>query len=164
MDEEVVEFMTLCNPRGPLVMHITKLYPNHDCTRFDAFGRILSGTLRPGDRVKVLGEGFTPEDEEDSSVQEVASVSVYQARYRVPVTKATAGNLVLVQGVDATMVKTSTLVAEGYAEPVCIFRPLRFQVSGPTPSFPHFSLFRLHYRCHLTLMDLSFLIHRLRAR
>ena len=51
MDEEVVEFMSSCNPRGPLVMHITKLYPNQDCTRFDAFGRILSGTLRPGDKV-----------------------------------------------------------------------------------------------------------------
>ena len=78
----------------------------------------------------MLGEGFTPEDEEDSSVQEVASVSVYQARYRVPVSKATAGNLVLVQGIDATIVKTATLVAEGYAEPVCIFRPLRFQVGS----------------------------------
>ena len=49
---EVVDFMTGCNPRGPLVVHITKLFPKADCTRFDAFGRIISGTIRPGDRVR----------------------------------------------------------------------------------------------------------------
>jgi U5 small nuclear ribonucleoprotein component len=73
-------------------------------------------------QVKVLGEGYTPEDEEDSSVAEVTAVNVYQARYRVPVARATAGNLVLIEGIDATITKTATLVAEAYDEPVCIFR------------------------------------------
>ena len=38
-------------------------------------------------QVRVLGEAFTPEDEEDSSVGEVSAVWVYQARYRIPLTK-----------------------------------------------------------------------------
>ena len=59
----------------------------------DAFGRILSGTVKPGDRVRVLGEAYTPEDEEDSAVAEVSNVWVYQARYRIPLTKALAGVL-----------------------------------------------------------------------
>jgi len=58
----------------------------------DALGRILSGTVKPGDRVRVLGEAYTPEDEEDSAVAEVTNVWVYQARYRIPLTKALAGN------------------------------------------------------------------------
>lgn len=41
--------------------------------------------------MRVLGEGFTPEDEEDSALAEVSKVWAYQARYRVPLTKATAG-------------------------------------------------------------------------
>ena len=53
---------------------------------------------------------------------EVTAVNVYQARYRVPVARATAGNLVLIEGIDATITKTATLVAEAYDEPVCIFR------------------------------------------
>ena len=57
----------------------------------DAFGRILSGTVKPGDKVRVLGEAYTPEDEEDSAVAEVSNVWVYQARYRIPLTKALAG-------------------------------------------------------------------------
>lgn len=54
-DGEVVEFMTSCNPRGPLVVHISKLFPKQDCSKFDAFGRIMSGTIRPGDRVRKGG-------------------------------------------------------------------------------------------------------------
>ena len=42
-------------------------------------------------QVRVLGETYTPEDEEDSTVAEVSNVWVYQARYRVPLPKATAG-------------------------------------------------------------------------
>lgn len=41
--------------------------------------------------MRVLGEAYTPEDEEDSAVAEVTSVWVYQARYRIPLTKALAG-------------------------------------------------------------------------
>lgn len=125
-DSEVAEFMLGCNPRGPLVLHIAKLFPQPDCARFNAFGRILSGTLRPGDQVRVLGEGYTPDDEEDSAVAEVSAVYVYQARYRMSVTRATAGNLVLVEGIDATIAKTATVIAEGFDQEMHIFRPLRF--------------------------------------
>ncbi|KAL6759260.1 elongation factor EF-Tu-like protein [Haematococcus lacustris] len=127
LDSEVAEFMTACNARGPLVMHVAKLFPKADCSRFDAFGRIVSGTLRPGDKVRVLGESYTPEDEEDSAVATVSAVYVYQARYRIPVARATAGNLVLVEGIDATINKTATVVAEALDQEMHIFRPLRFQ-------------------------------------
>ena len=43
-------------------------------------------------QVRVLGEGFTPEDEEDSAAAEVSKVWAYQARYRVPLAKGTAGD------------------------------------------------------------------------
>jgi len=45
--------MISCNPRGPLVMQIAKLFPKQDCSTFDAYGRIISGTLRPGDQVRL---------------------------------------------------------------------------------------------------------------
>ena len=51
-----------------------------------------------------------------------------QARYRLPISKATAGNLVLVEGLDAVVAKTATVVPESFdSEDVYIFRPLRFQ-------------------------------------
>lgn len=39
---------------GPLVVHVAKLFPKNDASSFDAYGRIFSGTLRPGDEVRGL--------------------------------------------------------------------------------------------------------------
>lgn len=50
----------------------------------------------------MLGEAYTPDDEEDSAAGTVTAVWAYQARYRVPLSKAVAGNWVLLEGLDAT--------------------------------------------------------------
>jgi hypothetical protein len=75
-------------------------------------------------------QGYTPEDEEDSAVATVSAVWVYQARYRIPLTKAPAGNWVLLEGLDATITKTATLVPEFLAGDAHIFRPLAFQTQA----------------------------------
>mmetsp|Transcript_20010 Transcript_20010/g.60453 ORF Transcript_20010/g.60453 Transcript_20010/m.60453 type:complete len:985 (+) Transcript_20010:276-3230(+) len=129
-DSDIVAHMRACNPAGPLVVHIAKLFPKTDASAFDAFGRILSGTVKPGDKVRVLGETYTPEDEEDSAVAEVTAVWVYQARYRVSLPRATAGNWVLLEGLDATITKTATLVPEFLDEDVHIIRPLQFHTQS----------------------------------
>jgi len=54
-----------CDPKGPLCINIVKLFNNELDGRFYAFGRVISGTLKQGQDVKVLGEGFTLEEEED---------------------------------------------------------------------------------------------------
>lgn len=72
--------------------------------------------------MRVLGENYSPDDEEDSAAAEVGQVWVYQARYRIPVARVGAGNLVLLEGVDGTIFKTATIVAEFYDEEVHIFK------------------------------------------
>ena len=51
-DAQIVEFMKTSNPRGPLVIHIAKLFPKRDCSSFDAFGRVFSGSVAPGAQVR----------------------------------------------------------------------------------------------------------------
>uniref|UniRef100_A0A383VQF5 SNU114 homolog n=1 Tax=Tetradesmus obliquus TaxID=3088 RepID=A0A383VQF5_TETOB len=123
----LMQFMTSCSRTGPLVVHVAKLFPKNDASSFDAYGRIFSGTLRPGDEVRVLGEGFTPDDDEDSGDAVVSNVWLYQARYRVPLGKVTAGNLVLLEGLDGLISKTATVVGRHLDEEVHVFKPLRFQ-------------------------------------
>ena len=48
--------MNECDPKGPLVINIVKMIPTQDASDFLAFGRILSGTLKSGMEVDVLGE------------------------------------------------------------------------------------------------------------
>jgi U5 small nuclear ribonucleoprotein component len=47
------------------------MFINEQNGGFYAFGRIISGTLKKGDEVKVLGEGYTIEDEEDLVVKTI---------------------------------------------------------------------------------------------
>jgi len=133
MDTSITQAMMECNPNGPLMMHIVKLYPTHDGQSFSAFGRIYSGTVKPGDQVKVLGEGYSPdEDSEDMTVATISAVSIPRGRRRTAVSMAIAGNWVLLDGIDSTIAKTATITSykQNSEDSVYIFHPLRFpQVS-----------------------------------
>ncbi|KAL9399707.1 hypothetical protein Peur_008668 [Populus x canadensis] len=126
-DSMIYHAMVDCDPSGPLMVNVTKLYPKSDCSSFDAFGRVYSGKIMTGQCVKVLGEGYSPEDEEDMTVKEVTKLWVYQARYRLPISMAPPGSWVLIEGVDASIMKTATLSNVNYnEEDIYIFRPLQF--------------------------------------
>lgn len=126
-DSMIYQAMLDCDPAGPLMVNVTKLYPKSDCSSFDAFGRVYSGKIMTGQSVKVLGEGYSPEDEEDMTVKEVTKLWVCQARYRLPISMAPPGSWVLIEGVDASIMKTATLCNVNYnEEDIYIFRPLQF--------------------------------------
>lgn len=79
-DNPVFEAMKKCDPDGPLMIYITKLYNNEEATGFDAFGRVFSGTVRAGQMVRVLGETYSIDDEEDMMVQKVENTWIYESR------------------------------------------------------------------------------------
>lgn len=108
------------------MINITKSYARPDGSAFDSFGRVYSGTVRVGDRVKVLAEGYTLDDQEDMSVQEVTRIWVMEGRYRVEVNRVTAGNWALFEGLDAGVTKTATITSLKGNDSACIFRPLQF--------------------------------------
>jgi hypothetical protein len=66
--------------KGPLMVHTTKLYPTHDATSFHVFGRVLSGTLHANQDVKILGENYSLQDEEDSRFGQVGRLWISEAR------------------------------------------------------------------------------------
>lgn len=120
--------MNVCDPSAHLMIQIVKLYNVDDVTKFDAFGRVLSGTIKVGQSVRVLGEGYSPEDDEDMSVQEVTGLAIFEARYKVKVNSVSAGNWVLISGVDTSILKTATITDtnEDEDDPVFIFHSLRY--------------------------------------
>ncbi|KAK2027229.1 elongation factor Tu GTP binding domain-containing protein [Colletotrichum zoysiae] len=110
LDTKVAESMKSCNQDGPLVIHVTKLFSTADAKSFYSFGRVLSGTARPGMQVRVLGEGYSTDDDEDMAMATISEVFIGESRYNIPTDGVPAGNYVLLGGVDNSIVKTATLV------------------------------------------------------
>ncbi|XP_013099723.1 116 kDa U5 small nuclear ribonucleoprotein component [Stomoxys calcitrans] len=122
--------MIECNQTGSLLVHSAKMYPTDDCTFFQVLARVVSGTLHAGQEIRVLGENYTLQDEEDSRVLQVGRLWVYEARYKVELNRVPAGNWVLIEGIDQSIVKTSTIVDANAAEDLYIFRPLKFNTQS----------------------------------
>merc|ERR1719210_2611930 len=129
-DGAVAQDMKNLDNTGYLMVHTVKNYHRPDCNAFDVFGRVMSGTLFRGDRVKILGEAFSLDDDEDMTIREVQNLWIYEGRYRVEVSHVPAGNWVLIGGIESSIKKASTITTASNDEEVEIFRPLRFPTSA----------------------------------
>ena len=63
------------------MVHTTKLFPTSDATCFHVYGRVISGTLYANQEVRILGENYTLQDEEDSRFGQVGRLWISEARY-----------------------------------------------------------------------------------
>jgi elongation factor 2 len=54
-----------CDPKGPLMMYVSKMVPTSDKGRFYAFGRVFSGTIANGQSVRILGPNFVHGEKKD---------------------------------------------------------------------------------------------------
>lgn len=127
LDTHVAQSMLRCDSEGPLVIQVTKLFNSSDASKFDAFGRVMSGVARPGQPVRVLGEGYSLDDEEDMVNATISDTWIANSRYNLPTDGVPAGNWVLLGGVDNSIMKTATLVAPKFEndEDAYIFKPIR---------------------------------------
>lgn len=125
-DTKTAKAMLECDAEGPLIVQITKLFNTQDAQGFHSFGRVMSGTAHPGDKVRVLGENYSIDDEEDMVNATIEQVWTAESRYNVPTSGVPAGNFVLLGGVDNSIFKTATVVAPKLPddEDAYIFKPV----------------------------------------
>merc|ERR1712066_1028097 len=69
MDDEAAEAIRKCDPAGPLMMYVSKMVPTSDKGRFHAFGRVFSGTIATGQKVRIQGQHYKPGGKEDLNVK-----------------------------------------------------------------------------------------------
>lgn len=126
LDSKVASSIKSCDQEGPLVIHVTKLLSTSDAKSFYSLGRVVSGTARPGMQVRVLGEGYSLDDDEDMAMASIAEVFIGETRYNIPTDGVPAGNLVLLGGVDNSIVKSATIVPPSLEddEDAYIFKPV----------------------------------------
>ena len=126
LDSHVAKAMKECDQDGPLVIQITKLFNTTDAKGFMSFGRVMSGTAHPGAQVRVLGEEYSIDDEEDMCMATISDLWIAESRYNIPTDGIPAGNWALLGGVDNSIVKTATLVPPDLPEKedAYIFKPV----------------------------------------
>jgi U5 small nuclear ribonucleoprotein component len=93
----------------PLLAQVIKLVPSSDAKTFLSLIRIYNGSVSVGSKVKVLGENYL-ENDEDFKIEVVEDIFIPGGRYKVPVTKAQEGSIVLVSGIDSIIAKSATIV------------------------------------------------------
>ncbi|KAG7401355.1 U5 small nuclear ribonucleoprotein component [Phytophthora boehmeriae] len=123
-----VQGILSCDPKAPLMVNIVKLYSSPDGTTFSAFGRVYSGEVRDNKDVKVLGETYSTDDDEDMCTRTIEGVCIAQGRYKIQVNRIPAGNWVLLEGLDASITKSATITDADedllQDEEIGIFRPI----------------------------------------
>lgn len=126
-DTQISSYIEHCDQDGPLVVQITKLFNTPDATGFYSFGRVMSGIAKAGQQVRVLGENYTIDDEEDMTLATISDTWIASSRYNIPTSGVPAGNWVLLSGVDNSIVKTATIVSTRFPEKEdpYIFKPLK---------------------------------------
>lgn len=54
-----------CDAAAPLMIYISKMVPTTDKGRFYAFGRVFSGCVSCGQKVRIMGPKYVPGKKED---------------------------------------------------------------------------------------------------
>ena len=109
MDDECAMAMRTCDPTGPLMMYVSKMIPTSDYSRFYAFGRVFSGTIATGQRVRIMGPNFRPGSREDLYEKSIPRTVLMMGRNIETVSDVPAGNTVGLVGIDQYIAKSGTI-------------------------------------------------------
>merc|ERR1711920_125542 len=77
--------------------------------RFYAFGRVFSGTVKTGSKVKIMGSNYVQGKKEDMYIKNVQRTILMMGRKTEAVESVNCGNTCALVGIDQYLVKAGTL-------------------------------------------------------
>ncbi len=98
-----------CNQDGPLMVFISKMVPTNDKGRFYAFGRVFSGVVATGQKVRIMGPNYTPGSKGDLNVKNIQRTVIMMGGKVEAVPDVPCGNTVGLVGVDQYLMKQGTI-------------------------------------------------------
>merc|ERR1712193_152435 len=125
-DDDAAMAMKKCDPDGPLMMYISKMVPTSDKGRFYAFGRVFSGIVETGQKVRIMGPNFVHGKKEDLYEKSIQRTILMMGRSVEPIEDVPCGNICGLVGVDQFLVKTGTITTYEAAHNM---RVMKFSVS-----------------------------------
>jgi len=109
MDDEAAKAIRACDKSGPLMMYVSKMVPTQDKGRFYAFGRVFSGTIATGQKVRIQGPHYKVGGKEDLSIKNIQRTVLMMGRTTEQIPDVPCGNTVALVGVDQYILKSGTL-------------------------------------------------------
>jgi len=125
-DDECALGIKNCDPEAPLMMYVSKMVPTSDKGRFYAFGRVYSGRIGTGQKVRIMGPNYVPGKKDDLFLKSIQRSVLMMGRYIEPIEDVPAGNIVGLVGVDQFLVKTGTITTSASAHNMKV---MKFSVS-----------------------------------
>jgi elongation factor 2 len=127
LDDEAAVAIRTCDTSetAPLMMYVSKMIPGAD-NRFIAFGRVFSGKIGAGQKVRILGPNYQPGKKNDLFLKSIQRVVIMMGRNTETVADIPAGNTCGVIGVDQYLVKSGTITT---SEVACCIKTMKFAVS-----------------------------------
>ncbi|KAJ2451040.1 translation elongation factor 2 [Coemansia sp. RSA 2424] len=108
-DDESAAGIRACDPSGPLMLYVSRMVPASDKGRFYAFGRVFSGTVKPGQRVRIQGPNYTPGKHTDLFVTTTQSTVIMMGSSIESIDDCPAGNIVGLVGIDQYLLNSGTI-------------------------------------------------------
>ena len=108
-DDALAKAMRECDASGPLMMYISKMVPTADPGRFYGFGRVFSGKVATGQKVRIMGPNYLPGQKTDLWVKNIQRTVIMMGNKAEAVADIPAGNTCALVGVDQYLVKTGTM-------------------------------------------------------
>ncbi len=127
-EDVIAASMRACDPKGPLMIYISKMVPSTDKGRFYAFGRVFSGTVASGQKVRIMGANFKVGKKDDLYEKNITRTVLMMGRTVESIPDVPCGNTVALSGVDQYLIKTGTIASVEHPESHPI-RSMKYSVS-----------------------------------
>lgn len=109
LDDKVAIAIRDCDQDGPLMMYVSKQVPTSDKGRFFSYGRVFSGKVSTGMKVRMLGSNYVQGSKKDTYEGNVQRTVLMMGRKTEFVSEVPCGNLCALVGVDKYLTKTGTV-------------------------------------------------------
>eukprot|EP00168_Porphyra_purpurea_P000775 TRINITY_DN108_c0_g1_i10.p2 TRINITY_DN108_c0_g1~~TRINITY_DN108_c0_g1_i10.p2 ORF type:complete len:470 (+),score=141.96 TRINITY_DN108_c0_g1_i10:1144-2553(+) len=109
------------------MLYISKMVPAADRGRFIAFGRVFSGTVRTGVKVRIMGSNYEPGSKKDLNIKAVQRAMLMMGRRTEAVDSVPCGNTVGIVGLDSVILKTASISDSEDAFPL---KDMKYSVSA----------------------------------
>jgi len=109
MDDAAANAIRACDPAGSLMMYVSKMVPTSDKGRFHAFGRVFSGTIATGAKVRIQGPHYEPGGKDDLNIKNIQRTVLMMGRSVEQIPDVPCGNTVALVGIDQYLLKSGTI-------------------------------------------------------